>query len=209
MAVDYAELGAQIRAADAGGADGFHLDIMDGHFVPNLTFGADLIRSIRGLTAKEFDAHLMVTNPLQYLDALHEAGVNSVTIHVEIDHDVVSLLKSIAAKGLKTGLALKPATPLDAIPVEAWPVLDRILIMTVEPGYGGQAFIDQSVKIQHLQQSINEENHPIDIQVDGGINQKTASLVIDAGAQTLVAGSAVFKADRPITEATQALRPLS
>jgi ribulose-phosphate 3-epimerase len=189
-----AELGRAVRELDAAGADWLHVDIMDGHFVPNLSFGPAISAGLRGLTGIPFDVHLMCEPPENFVDSFVEAGADLLTFHIEAAPHAYSLVQKIHGLGKKAGIALCPATPAQAVE-SIIPYIDLVLVMTVEPGFGGQKFIpgmaDKIKKIAAMRGALGLSFH---ISVDGGIDEKTAKTVIDAGADVLVSGSAFFKA---------------
>ena len=191
LACNFSQLGKEILAVEKAGADIIHLDVMDGHFVPNLTFGPPIIKSVRGLTNLVFDTHLMVSNPDSLVDSYADAGANIITVHVEACSHLDKTLNYIRSLGCKAGVAINPHTDIKFLP-NVIDNLDLILVMTVNPGFGGQKFISNMInKITAVKEIIGSRK--IFLEVDGGINRKNSSQVINAGANILVAGTACFK----------------
>ena len=195
LAADFKELGQAIKTIEENGAEYLHYDVMDGIFVPSISFGMPVLASIRSCTNQVMDVHLMITEPIRYIKEFKEAGADLITIHLEACEDVVATIKAIREAGLKVGLSIKPATEAEAIR----PYLDQIdmiLVMSVEPGFGGQKFIPESLdKIRALRAMVEEAGVDVDIEVDGGIYQANVKEVLDAGANIIVSGSGVFKGD--------------
>ena len=193
LASDYANLQAELEKCQKGGADLIHLDVMDGHFVPNISIGAPVIAAMKRVCNVPFDVHLMISDPYFYADDFIKAGADIITFHTECQSDIGKTIDKIIAGGCRAALAVKPNTPIEAV----YPYLDRlsmVLVMTVEPGFGGQSFMESTMpKIKALREKCPD----IDIQVDGGINTETVKIAGRAGANVFVAGSAVFKSDDP------------
>ncbi len=206
LAADFTRLGEQVRAAEEAGADALHLDIMDGLFVPNLSFGLPVIAAVRRVTRLPLDVHLMIERPERYLDDFVAAGADWLTVHVEGAVHLHRTLSRIRELGARAGVTLNPATPAAALE-EALDVADLVLVMTVNPGFGGQRFIDSQLrKIATLRAMIDGRHSRADLSVDGGVNAENVASVVAAGADLIVAGSAVFNERQSVAEAVAALR---
>lgn len=201
LSADFSRLGEQIRELDEAGAQYVHIDVMDGMFVPSISFGMPIIKSIRPCSDRIFDVHLMIEEPGRYIADFADAGADLITVHAESCKHLDRTIEAIKEKGLLAGVALNPATPLSAIEY-VLPKVDMVLIMTVNPGFGGQKLIPYTVqKVRDLKKMIDKKGFKIDIEVDGGISLENVAEVMDAGANIIVAGSAVFSGD--VTENTQ------
>jgi ribulose-phosphate 3-epimerase len=194
LSADFSKLGDEIKDVELGGADYIHVDVMDGHFVPNITIGPLIVEAIRPITTLPLDVHLMIEKPDQYIEAFAKAGADYITVHVEACrhlHRTIHLIKSL---GVKAGVVINPATPVESI----FPIIedvDMVLLMTVNPGFGGQKFIHSVLpKIRQVKEVATEHNPGLEIEVDGGVNEETAKLCVEAGANVLVAGSAIYNA---------------
>jgi len=205
LSADFAKLGAEIAAVERGGADLIHVDVMDGHFVPNLTIGPAVVRSIKKVAKVPLDVHLMIEEPDRYLDAFVEAGASMISVHVEVLPHLHRTIQAIKALGVKASVAINPSTPVVALE-EVAADLDNVLVMSVNPGFGGQTFIPRSEsKIRAIHALLAREGSRASIEVDGGVDRSNAARLIEAGATILVAGSAIFGTPDP-EHATQELR---
>ncbi len=197
LSCDYGKIAEELKDMELAGADYMHIDVMDGHFVPNLTLGAPVIKCIRKATDVPFDVHLMISDPLKYIDDFCDAGADIITFHTECDSPIDETIEKILSRGVKASLTVKPKTPVEDI----FPYLDKlsmVLVMTVEPGFGGQSFMeDMMAKVSALRNEINARGLDCEIEVDGGINEKTIAVAAAAGADVFVSGNALFSsADR-------------
>lgn len=205
LSADFSRLGDEIEAVKRGGATILHVDVMDGHFVPNLTIGLPVVKSISAATDLPIDAHLMISEPGRYAEQFVAAGANMVSVHVEADAHLHRTLSAIKSAGALAGVVLNPATPLESL-AEALPYADYVLVMSVNPGFGGQKFIASSTdKVRRLKQMIDERQLDVRIEIDGGIGLENIAEVVSAGAEIIVAGSAIFAAGDP-EAAARALR---
>ena len=192
LTADFSRLGDEVRAAEAAGADYLHLDVMDGHFVPPITFGSLVVAAVRRLTSLPLDVHLMVEQPERQLEAFAEAGATIISVHVEVCPHLHRVLQQIRDLGCRAGVCLNPATPISAVE-EILPDVDQVMVMGVNPGWGGQTFIPSTLgKVRRLRATLDERALAADVEVDGGVNVETAPRCGEAGARVLVAGSAVF-----------------
>lgn len=195
LAADFTILGEQLRAVSRAGAGYIHIDVMDGVFVPSISYGMPVIRSIRKATDKVFDVHLMIENPKRYIGKFADCGADIITFHLEATDRVAEVVDEIHGRGLKAGLAIKPETPVEAFRPYL-DMADMFLVMTVEPGFGGQAYMEACTeKIWEARKMVKESGRNIDIQVDGGINRENIEAVLDAGANVIALGSAIFEGD--------------
>lgn len=206
LSADFARLGEQVKEAEAGGADYIHVDVMDGHFVPNITAGPVLVEAVRRSTGLPLDVHLMIEQPERYLSAFAEAGADIITVHQETCPHLHRTVQQIRGLGKKPGVTINPATPLHFLD-EILEYVDQVLLMTVNPGFGGQEFIPSMLdKIRRLRRMIEDRGLVCDIEVDGGINPQTCAAIVGAGANILVAGAAIFATNGSVKEAIHRLR---
>lgn len=195
LAANAAYLGDDTVKAEKAGADYLHIDIMDGHFVPNLSFSADTVKALRGLSKLVFDVHLMISEPYKYIESFAKAGADIITVHAEAVDDIAEAAEKIHALGVKAGISVKPGTPAEVLE-KYIDMFDLILVMTVEPGFGGQKYIeDMNEKIKTVRRMIEKTGKCIDLEVDGGITAANIGMPTEAGADVIVAGSAIFKSD--------------
>lgn len=206
LAADFSRLGEQVLKAEAGGADYIHVDVMDGHFVPNITMGPMVVNAVRQVTGLPLDVHLMIESPERYLAEFCAAGANNLTVHVETCPHLHRTVQQIKELGCRAGVTLNPATPVSSLE-EILPYVDLVLVLTVNPGFGGQAFIQGMLpKIRRVRAMLDDIGSAAELEVDGGIGPKTAPSTVHAGADVLVAGSAIFGAREGIEEAIEQIR---
>ncbi len=206
LSADFSRLGEQVAEVTKAGADYIHVDVMDGHFVPNITIGAPVVASLRSWTALPLDVHLMIERPEAHISQFAEAGANIITVHVEAATHLHRLVEAIKGLGVKAGVALNPATPLSSLD-EVLPLLDLVLVMTVNPGFGGQAFIGSMIdKIARLRRILDGRQAKVELEVDGGITVGIAPKVAEAGAEVLVAGAAIFGSKQGAGKALREMR---
>ena len=209
LSADFARLAGEIESVERGGADLLHLDIMDGHFVPNMTIGPPVVASIRKCTKIPLDVHLMIEDPGRYVDEFISAGANWISVHVETDAHLNRTIQHIRSQGVRAGVALNPATPVGALD-EVIPDVDYILVMSVNPGFGGQKFISSALqKIRKLRENITLNNHRARLEIDGGVDTGNLSDILAAGADMIVAGSAIFKSGKAPSEAVREMKEIA
>jgi ribulose-phosphate 3-epimerase len=206
LSADFTRLGEQVREAEAGGAHRIQIDVMDGHFVPNITMGPMVVEAVRSTTSLTLEAHLMITNPQDFIEDFAKAGADVIIVHQEVCPHLHRVIQQIRTTGKQVGVALNPSTPTFML-ADVLTLIDLVLVMTVNPGFGGQEFIPETLpKIAHMRQQISERNLHCDIEVDGGIHEATAPQAVKAGANLLVAGSAVYNQHESVAQALERLR---
>jgi ribulose-phosphate 3-epimerase len=206
LAADFSHLAEAVQAAEAAGADYIHVDVMDGHFVPNISIGPPVVRALRRVTRLPLDVHLMISDPMRYIPAFAEAGANGLTVHVEATPHLHRVVQQIRDVGIRPGVSMNPATPANAIS-EIVSDVDLVLVMTVDPGFGGQPFIERTLhKISQVREMLESAGSTAELEVDGGIEPRTAQQVVAAGATVLVAGTAIFGAPQGVAAAIRAIR---
>ena len=206
LSADFARLGEQVAEATKGGADYIHVDVMDGHFVPQITVGAPVVTAIRRWTNLPLDVHLMIEAPEHQVNQFVDAGADIITVHIEACPHIHQVVQKVKESGVKAGVSLNPATPIDMLD-EILPTLDLVLVMTVNPGFGGQAFIEAMLdKVAHLRAELDKRGLTAELEVDGGINAEIAPRVVRAGARVLVTGAAVFNSGQTVAKALKRIR---
>jgi ribulose-phosphate 3-epimerase len=209
LSADFARLAGEIESVERGGADLLHLDVMDGHFVPNMTIGPPVVASIRKCTKLPLDVHLMIEEPGRYVDEFISAGANWISVHVEADAHLNRTIQHIRSQGVRAGVALNPATPPGALD-EVIPDVDYILVMSVNPGFGGQKFISSALqKIRKLREKFTLNNHRARLEIDGGVDTGNLGEILAAGADMIVAGSAIFKSGKAPSEAVREMKEIA